>query len=237
MRRDHCHHCGDAPCTTWVPMFRGLSLEEHRRLASLIEHRTVKAGEVIVHENDVLSGLFFVHSGQCKLAKVTQDGREQIFHLLWPGDFFGEAALFRETPLLMEAVAVEDGMVCLLRRNDFRETILESPAAAWTVLQAMAERMASLEGLVDTLASTNLNVRIARLLLTMDRKEGSPDWLELSLTREELAQAVGTTRESVSRRLHELAKRGVLVVDGRRLQIVDRFALEELAGQNLPHSE
>ncbi|MBE3577900.1 MAG: Crp/Fnr family transcriptional regulator [Limnochordales bacterium] len=192
-------------------------------LATGAQTRQFSKGEVVFQAGQDPGLLFVVARGLVKVTRISASGREQVVRLLGPGDFYGELSLFLPQALAATGVALQDARVCLLARSHVRELLHRSPEASLKMLSALALRIMELETLAEQLAVHPVENRVAALLLKLAAARGDvaapvPQGtvVELPLTQEEIAKLLGTSQETLSRKLHSLEDAGLIRLQGRR---------------------
>lgn len=211
-----------------VPLFQGLAAGEVAHFAELARERSYPRGSVILFEEDPGDSLFIVREGRVKVVLVGEDGREIILGLLGPGAHFGELSLIDGSPRSAHVIATDESRLIVLRREDFRRRVSESPAVAWALLVELSRRLRRADEQIARLALLDVDGRIARLVLDA-ANEGDGVRIEKRLTHQTIAQMIGASRETVSRALRDFQQRGLIDVRQRQIRIVDRPALERLA--------
>lgn len=211
-----------------IPYFRALPAADLRRVAAHAVVRTVRRGERIFEEGAPADGLFVVMEGRVRLVRVSRGGREQVLHSEGPGATLGEVPLLDGGGYVATAVATEPSRLLYLPREAVVDACRRHPDVALGIIRVLARRVRSFAGLVEQLSLKDLTARTAGLLLAESRAAGRTTF-ELRATRDELAAALGTVRELVSRSLGRLRKAGLIRVAGRRVTIVDERGLTELA--------
>jgi CRP-like cAMP-binding protein len=185
-------------------------------------------GSVILFEDDPGDALFIVRVGRVKVVLVGDDGREVILGVLGIGDHFGELALIDDQPRSAHVIATEDSSLLVLRREDFRRRVEETPAVAWSLMQELSRRLRRADDKIGGLVLLDVPGRIARLLLDAADAEGS-ETLEKPLTHQTIADMIGASRETVSRAMKAFQENGWLAVERRRIRLANRDALEKRA--------
>jgi CRP-like cAMP-binding protein len=198
------------------------------RFADDVRERSYAKGNVILFEDDPGDSLFIVREGRVKVVLVGEDGREVILGMLGVGAHFGELSLIDSRPRSAHVIAVEDSELIVLRREDFRRRVEESPAVAWALMQELSKRLRRADEQIGSLVLLDVDGRIARLLLDAVGESGTPV-IERRLTHQTIAQMIGASRETVSRAMREFQDRGLITVERRQISIADRPALEALA--------
>lgn len=227
-----CLHCGHELCARKVTLFNGLSDDELRGVLDLIVRRFVAKNDTAFFEGAPADSLIIVNCGSLKIHTETRDGREQILYLLQEGEFIGDLNLLKSTALPYSVTALTDTHLCIIRKPDFDSLIRQNPDIGLKVLGYAHERIVGLEALVQTLNLKDADARLAVFLLRLAEKNGSEGQLlnefTLPLSREDMAAAIGLTRETISRKLSQLAADGIIALPAsRRIRILDMVSLKE----------
>src|SRR5579875_2552456 len=195
--------------------------------------RTVPRGQDVFHEGDAGDRLFLVIDGKVKISRSASDGRENLLAVLGTGDMFGELSLFDPGPRTATVSAVTDAVLASLDHDDLRPLLLERPAVAVQLLQALAQRLRRTNEAMADLVFSDVPGRVAKALLDLSDKfgEAEDDGLRVrhDLTQEELAQFVGASRETVNKALSEFANRGWLRIEGRSVVLLSKDRLARRA--------
>ncbi len=220
-------------CTYKVPIFQAFNCEETKALLKVIKRKTYQKGELVFCEGEPADTLYIVNEGKLKIFNYTKDGKEQILHLLGEGDFWGELQLFQDTTFNCYAKAIEDCRFCLITKQHFQQLMLKKPEMSLKVLEVLSQRLIHLEQLTLMLSNQDPESKLAYLLLELAKKEGvqvgSKMVIHLPFTREEVASYTGLTRETVSRKLHQLSEKGIINIIGhRKIEILDVAYLKDL---------
>ena len=213
-----------------VPLFSQLSDADITRLAESARERNYPKNSVILFEDDPGDALYVVITGQVKVVLIGEDGREVILSVLQEGQFFGEMALIDDEPRSAHVIAMTDANLLVLRREDFQRRLQEAPTIALGLLGEMSRRMRKADDKIGGLVLLDVNGRVARLLLQMaDENDGKT--ITRRVTHHTIAQMIGSSRETVSRTIRDLADRGLVEVSRKAIIIKDRPALKAAAGQ------
>lgn len=223
----HCQKCERQLCTGKVPIFAELTYAEQLEIVHLIEHASYAKGDVIYHEGDRADKLLIITQGAIRLFKTTIEGKEQNLDILQTGDFTGELDLMGDATYSHEAIAQEPTLLCIISQARMRDLIIKNPSIGFKIMQAMNRKLSNLRGLVQSLATNEGLPRLAHLLLQLYEKSGRQTVLNLSLSREDIANFTGLTRETVSRKLAQLQDEGIIRLGkARELEILDLAALQ-----------
>jgi CRP/FNR family cyclic AMP-dependent transcriptional regulator len=208
-----------------IPYFAPLAPEALARVAAAVRERRCGRGEVLFFEGEPCPGLYYVRAGRVKIYKASPEGREQVLHVLGPGQTFNDVPVFDGGPNPATARTLEPSHVFLVPRELALALVQSDPTVALAVVRVFAGRLRHLTTLVEDLSLRHVTGRVARLLLrTLD-----PDAPAEHLTQQDMAARVGTAREVVGRALHSLEDAGAIRLERGRITIRDRDALERLA--------
>lgn len=218
-----CATCGHTLCAKKVSLFASLDEPHILEIISLIERKHYKKGDIVLRHGDLFDRLYIVNKGMLKAISLQEDGKEQILHLLSDGDSIGELALLKSQAAIYDIVAATDTYLCTIPKSRFDIFLKENPDLMFAILTSAYERISSLEKLVGAIASNDADVRLKFLIQQLYKQSGNQgDVLSLSLTREDMANFVGVTRETISRKLSQLSKDGVLAfIDQKKIRLLD----------------
>jgi CRP/FNR family transcriptional regulator len=221
------HHA----CVARVPIFADLSPEQQDQVAAFARPVHVSRGEIVYLAGSDLQRLLVVHRGRLAMRHLTADGREQLVRVLEEGEVVGEAAFVTGERPDHETVAMSDSELCTLDHADLVELVRRHPRIAIRMLQSVTERLARAERMLATVATTDVETRLAAWLLEQPSVEGaSRRVVELPMAKKDIAAFLGTTPETLSRRLASLAREGLIgLVGRRRIVLLDPSILEDRA--------
>ena len=213
-----------------VPLFKSLDAAELAHFGQLVREKAYPKGSVILFEDDPGDALFVVRAGRVKVVLVAEDGREVILGILSIGEHFGELSLIDDQPRSAHVIAMEDSVLLVLRREDFRKRVEANPSVAWSLLSELSRRLRRADGQIGSLVLLDVPGRIARMLLdTADRDAARPG--QKPITHQTIARVIGASRETVSRAIAEFQQAGWVTTEKRRILIVDRDALVKRSQQ------
>ncbi len=212
-------------CVSKVPIFNHLPATALEIIASKATMRAYDQGQFIHRAGDSSDKLFIVHKGKIKVYRLSDTGKEQLVRILNPGDFAGELALFSaaDHDSYAEAMAVSE--VCTIHRADVRQLLLQYPDISLHVLAELSRRLGTSERQTAIIATESINARLAQYLVAQ-REQADSASFSLPMSRKYLASYLGTTPETVSRRLGEFEEAGWIQQTGhRKITILDLDAL------------
>ncbi len=206
-----------------LSIFRNTSPEAQRDIAARLVMRRRTAGSLIMAQDDPSDSLFVVQRGRVKLAIYGDNGRQMTLSVLGPGEFFGEVSAFDGGERGVSAEAVEDCTVLVLARDELFEHLQRYPSTAVTFLMEMSRRMRRQNELIANLALRDVSVRLARTLVKLARDEGHEvdgrPVIRKRPTQQELANMVGSCRETVSRAMAGFSRKGLVATQGRTITL------------------
>lgn len=227
-----CESCHKDLCAKRVSLFSSLNDEQLIRIVNLVRHKTYNKAETLIYEGEAFNSLVILNQGQVKAFRTTLEGKEQIFYIFSDGDFFGERNLLRNQASGYSIKALEETRVCLIHKDDFQILLKEYPDIAIKIMEELSNRLDHLENVVESMGTRTVDSRISSVLLEFADKFGTANsrgvLIDLPLSREGIANYIGITRETVSRKMSMLQDDGVLeIIGNKKLLLLDRQALEQ----------
>jgi CRP-like cAMP-binding protein len=200
-----------------IPMFAGVSTDALASIASLLIERRFPKHKTIVEEGAPGDYMYIIVEGRVKVTKLSGDGREKILELLDVGDFFGEMSLLDEYPRSASVKALSDVRIMALARNDFLGLLTKSPDLALSVIQELTRRIRQVDEQASSLSFQRVKERTQGLLVRLAREEGGEGRRSTPvLTHQQIADMIGTSRETVTRAVKGLKAEGWLEQEGKR---------------------
>jgi len=212
-----------------VPLFKGLPSTQIKQLASIASFKPYRKGERVFSEGEEATGLYVVIFGRVKIAKLAPDGKEQILHIIQMQEPFGEVAVFAGERFPANAEAMEDSRILFLQRDAFIRLVKKEPSVAMNMLALLSRRLRQFSSLIENLSLKDVPARLSSYLLYMSQHQKDSSLLELDVSKTLLANFLGTIPETLSRILAKMTQGGLIEVDGRRIRLLNRQALEEVA--------
>jgi CRP/FNR family transcriptional regulator, cyclic AMP receptor protein len=215
-----------------VPLFRGLDEPELRMVGELLIPRFYKKKSVIFTEGSDKESVYIVQDGLVKAFKTDADGHEQIVNFLGPGSMFPHTGFFVLSPYPATTEAVVDTRVLAMPLRSFEHLLTSTPSVAIKVMRVLSQTILELQGKLQELTGQDVQVRLQSFLAAMAGKQGramadGSIKLSLPVTHQELANTIGTTRESVTRLLAQLRKEGLIQTDRGGFVITDMERLKQ----------
>lgn len=211
-----------------IPLFRGLTEKQLDLMGEAFPRRHCRPSEILFSEGEPASGFYILLSGRLKIYKLSLEGKEQILHIIEPGEPFAEVALFSETKFPAYAEAIEKSEVMYLSRNAFRQLIGSDPSIAMNMLAILSQRLKYFTRLIEDLSLKEVPQRLAAYLLFLAKRDGS-DHVTLGISKGQLASLLGTIPETLSRIMAKMAGQGLITVNGRKIALLNTATLELFA--------
>lgn len=219
-----CENCHNKMCSKRVPIFSAFNEEELSMVSGLIIRRQYKKGELIILEGARPESLIIINSGRVKAYRNTIEGREHILYIFSEGDFFGEKNLLLDHEATYNAEALEDTGICTINKKAFQELMREYPELSFKVMEELCSRLARLENTIESMGTKNVELRVNSVLVEFSEKYGSQHprgiLVELPMSREGIANYIGLTRETVSRKMSLLQEEGIIEMVGNKKVII-----------------
>lgn len=211
------------------------SVVEPEFISELNAHKscnTYKKGQVIFSQNGLPLGLFCVNNGKIKLSTSGPDGKEQILRLVKGGDILGYRALISNDRYHCNAIALEDCSICVVDKSYFMKLAMENQSLCKAIFKKISDDLKKAEEHIVSLSQKNVRERMAEALLFFKATygyEADNQTLAVQLSREEIADFVGTSTESAIRLLSEFNNDKIIELVGKKIKIVNVDRLTKTA--------
>ncbi|NVK07743.1 MAG: Crp/Fnr family transcriptional regulator [Tenacibaculum sp.] len=210
---------------------KALTKDELIRITGCKTSKKIKKGEVLFDEGEYINGVFCVKDGVCKVSKMSDNGRDQIIHLIRKGDILGERSLINNEASNLKAIAVNDMEVCFIPKEEVLRDLENNSNFSMDVLKKMANSLKKADDVIVDMAQKTVKQRLAATLLLLDSKfdKNENGSININLSREDIANIIGTATESAIRLLSEFKKKKLIDLKGKEIFITDVKALKELS--------
>ena len=190
-----------------------------------------KKGETLFREGAYASGVFCIYSGKVKLSMLGDEGKEQIVRMVKPGDIIGYKALIIGDRYSSSAIALEDCNVCFIPREKFIEVLKKDAGLSFELMKVISDELKRAEGKITHLAQKPVRERVAETILFLKETYGldTDNHINVFLTREEIANLVGTATETAIRLLSEFNKDHIIELSGKKIKILNHDKLVKTA--------
>ena len=209
---------------------RAMSKEELKKVSDSKISKKIKKGETLFEEGDKLNGIYCVRGGVSKLAKLSPNGKDQIVKLAAKGEVIGQRSVIAEEQVNLSATAVSDMEVCFIPKEGIVNTLHTNPNFSLEVLRHMAHDLKEADDVIVNMSQKTVKQRIAEAFLYLKNNfgEDADGFLAITLSREDIANVVGTATESCIRIISEFRKKGLLKTSGKKIGIADQKKLQNL---------
>jgi CRP-like cAMP-binding protein len=216
-----------------IDLFKDLSDEELKELEHYITTVAFRKKEDIFTEGDAPEWFYIVSTGKVKVTKISHEGKEIILEIISPYDIFGGVAVLRNFPYPANAVAMEDSEILKISRKNLMRLVDRFPNLMFCIALQLGDRMKSSFDSLKNIALERVEARIAALLLKLGNKVGVETdeglMINMRLTKQDVADMVGTTVETSIRTFSKFKKDGLVIESDGKVIIRDRERLEELS--------
>lgn len=203
-------------------LFSDLDQAELAQIEAMASRKEFRKGQLIFGEGTPSRGFFLVVSGAVKIFRVAPDGRERVLHVVEANESFAEAALFMaEYPASAEALAATT--VIAVDKNNFKQLLAHDAKLSFKIMGSLVKWLAQMRNALTDLTTKEVPARFASYVLSL------PEPKTVHISKTTLAQVLGTTKETLSRLLHRLAKHRILTYRGNQIKILNRKRLEAIA--------
>lgn len=215
-----------------IKLFSGLKDEELNDLDKITKMEEVKRRQPIYLPGDPARTVYLLKAGRVKISRVTEDGKEFTLAILEPGEVFGELEVLEGSPRDTVAEALDDISICVLQRKDFEEVLQKNPDLTIRLTKLIGFRLKKIESRIEDLVFRDVPTRLAHLLLNLSKELGEQKEdgvrLNVKMTHQELANLIGSTRETVSATLNDFKRQGLIQQDHHAITIRDQQRLSSI---------
>lgn len=212
-------------------IFRHLTNDENEKLNYEKDNRLYKRGDILYHEGNRINGFFCVNDGIIKVFKTGFDGKEQIIRFAKKGDIIAYRSVLSNELACTSAKVIEDCNVCFIPSDILVSFIRSNSNFALELIRLACRELGEANSFITDIAQKTVRERLAEILIYLINDFGidNDNYLKISLTREELANMVGTATESVIRLLSEFKTDKLIELSGRKIKIIDKKGLEKIS--------
>lgn len=209
-----------------------LSSADARDLVQASQRKLFAKNSFIFKAGDPGRHVYFLQQGRVKICQPAQEGKDVILWFCFAGDMFGMAEVARGGGRVVHAQACEASEVLVLSQVELTDYLKTHPAAALVIMQVLSDRLRALGDVVVNLINDDAQTRIIKLILRLATRHGvrvgQDIHLNIHLTHQEIADMVGTTRQTVSSVLGHLQRQGLMRLENRRIRIDSMELLDEM---------
>ncbi len=212
-------------------MLKTLSTKELKEVSGHKSELVFKKGDVIFKEGTMLSGVYCIKEGKCKLTKLSPNGKEQIVKFIKHGDMLGYRSVLSEEPVNLSVVALEEMRACFIPKQDIFDAIEGNQNFSKDMFKVVCHDLKDANDTITNMAQKTVRQRLADTLIFLHEIYGEdPDGcLDVKLSREEIANTIGTATESAIRLLSELKKDKVISLIGKKIKVLSEESLKRIS--------
>lgn len=212
-------------------MFASLSDNDLDPLCSLARLQKQDRGALLFSEGEAAEGFYVIAAGRVKIYKLSSDGKERILHIVNSGDTFAEAAIFGDGRYPAFAETLSPSELVFLPGQEFLELLHKRSGIAINMIAGLSQFLRQFAHQIEELTFKDVPARLAGYLLQLNvDPDGSS---QLPVSKSQLASNLGTVSETLSRSLRKLADEELILVEGKRIEILDRELLENMAQKTI----
>lgn len=212
-----------------MDIFRDLTKDDLAWLENVTVMVTVEKGRLIYTPGETGEVLFLLKKGRVQIYRLSPEGKKLLIAVLAQDTFFGEMSILGQGMYDSFAEALEDCTLCAMSRSDVEDLLLSKPGVALRVLNVIGKRLLDTEESLESLAFKNVSARIAALLLRL--VENREDFLVVGLTHQDMADMVGTFRETATQTLNEFKSAGLIDISRMKITVLDKEGLRQVVEQ------
>jgi len=217
-----------------IKRFNSLKALTHDELSMFSDHKTtlvIKKGENLMTEGNSINGLYCIRDGKCKMTKLNTNGKEQIIKFGKGGDILGHRSILSDEPVGLNVTALEDMHVCFIPKGDILETIKDNSQFSLNLMKNISHQLNEANTSISQMAQKPVKDRLAETLLDLQDIFGidNEGCIDIVLTREEIANTIGTATESAIRLLSNMKKDGIIDLIGKKIKILNKSMLKNLS--------
>ncbi|WP_372744463.1 Crp/Fnr family transcriptional regulator [Lutibacter sp.] len=217
-----------------IKRFNALKTLTQEELEKFSDHKTtlvIKKGENLLTEGMAINGLYCIRDGKGKMTKLNTNGKEQIIKFIKGGDILGHRSILSEELVGLNAIALEDMHVCFIPKGDILDAIKENSNFSLDLMRNISQQLNDANTSISQMAQKPVKDRLAETLIYLEEIFGVDNeaCIDVILTREEIANTIGTATESAIRLLSNLKKDGVIDLIGKKIKIINKNSLKNIS--------
>ncbi|MBS4215901.1 Crp/Fnr family transcriptional regulator [Neobacillus rhizophilus] len=215
-------------------LFRSLNDTELSKVTDIAIAREWKKNSHVFHQGDPLENVYFIYDGKLKIYKSDVNGKEQIVAIMKKGEMFPHVGFFRKGDYPAYAEVLESSTLIAVPISKFENVLIENPELCIKVFKVLGEKIVDLQNRLEEQILNNTYEQIVKLLIRLAQKHGKEQedgtiLLKSEFTNKDLANMIGTTRETISRTLTKMKKDELIEVDEEGDMILDiEILMEEI---------
>ena len=207
-----------------INLFKEIPADDMEELARVTRMELAKKKETIFLPGESSQQVYLLKTGRVKISRISEEGRELTLVLLEPGEIFGELEILEGSVRDTIAEAMEESQLCVIQKEQFLSLIRKRPELSFRLTKLIGLRLRRIESRVEDLVFRDVPSRLAHLLIQLTEEYGNTSQngilLSIKITHQEMANLIGSIRETVSATLGEFKKEGLIAFEGRKIIIL-----------------
>jgi len=208
-----------------------LSPEELGCISSSKKSLIIKRGNVLFSEGTTLNGVYCILKGECKLTKLAPNGKEQIVKFIRGGEIVGHRSVLSGSLANLTVTALDDVEACFIPKEEILTSFKKNSNFSLEITKSICDDLTHSNIALSNMAQKNVRERLAEALLTFERTFGTNDqgFINILLTREEIANAIGTATESAIRLISDFKKEGLIEINSKHIKLLNNTKLKQIS--------
>jgi CRP/FNR family transcriptional regulator len=215
-----------------LSIFKNIPRDTIKKILAMAIEKSYKKGEIIYYQGDLSYSLDIIKYGKLKITILTEEGKEKTLAILSEGDIIGEISLIDNKPRSATVEALEDCTLLSIKRDDFEKILQQYPQISIEIAKILSQRLRDADKSIEALTFYDVKTRIANILIGFGERYGkdTPKGIEIytRFTHQELADLVGSSRETITRVLNELQNNNLISIEKNKILILDPDKLRRL---------
>jgi CRP-like cAMP-binding protein len=206
---------------------KSLSIDDLKSISYHKDSIDFKKGDVLFSEGNINNGVYCIKEGVCKLSRLSANGKEQIVRFIKGGDMLGYRSVLSEEPVSLTVTALKDLKACYIPKKEIFDAMKNNPKFSMDMMKTVCHDLKDANMAITNMAQKSVKERLADTLLFLKETFGldKDGYLDIVLTREEFSSVIGTATESAIRLLSGFKKEDLIVLDGKRVKILNESEL------------
>ncbi|MFZ5986529.1 MAG: Crp/Fnr family transcriptional regulator [Bacillota bacterium] len=212
-------------------LFSELSEEDLEKISDISIERNYKKNMIVFMEGEPGEAFYYIKSGKVKVYRTYEDGKEHIIHIFGPGDVFGEVTLFNNIPYPASASVYEDAVIGIIRNIELENLVKQNSELSLKIIKILARKLIFAQQKIKDLAFNDVFSRTASQIIKLSKEYGRKTekgiLVDIGLSRQELAEMIGATRETVSRAVSKFKKEKSITETKDKIIIINEEKLKD----------
>ncbi len=210
-----------------IEIFQDLTEQDMAQMDRTTTMSTCNPGRIFYGPEEAGEVLFLLKKGRVQLYRLSPEGKKLVVSILEPGAIFGEMSLIGQGMHNTFAEAIEECTLCVMSRLDVEQLLVRKPQVGLRIMEVMARRLKEAESKLEDMAFKSIPARLASLLIKLSSSQSTSGDVD-GYTHQDLAEMIGTYRETTTQTLNDFKKQGWINIERKRIEILDQPALEKL---------